>query len=206
MDENTIRLLDLFGAYQPEEEMKARLDDVKVFDAEIDMKSRQVTVTVHLEDYLPLHMVRKIEQGIAGVYSIRKMELKTVYDPEMLSILRCSDIGEFLSELFAPSMSILAGCKYCLNGDVVTIELKGGGKEMLAPYLSRVEKWLSDMFCTTVKLCVRIWKRWGCGNTIRSDGENQDESHRRFGTVICTCAGKTQSGGPSVKCDFWQTI
>ncbi len=154
MDENTIRLLDLFGAYQPEEEMKARLDDVKVFDAEIDMKSRQVTVTVHLEDYLPLHMVRKIEQGIAGVYSIRKMELKTVYDPEMLSILRCSDIGEFLSELFAPSMSILAGCKYCLNGDVVTIELKGGGKEMLAPYLSRVEKWLSDMFCTTVKLRV----------------------------------------------------
>lgn len=53
MDENTVRLLDLFGAYEPEEEVKALLDDVKDFHAEIDMTQRSVVVTVQLEAYLP---------------------------------------------------------------------------------------------------------------------------------------------------------
>ena len=93
MDENTVRLLDLFGAYEPEEELKQRLDNVKVFDAEIDMVARRVAVTVQLEDYLPLSMVRKFEQGVTDAYSIRQVELKTVYGPDLLPVLHCSDIG-----------------------------------------------------------------------------------------------------------------
>ena len=69
MDENTVRLLDLFGAYEPEEEVKTLLDDVKVFQAEIDMQQRAVAVTVQLREYLPLQTVRKIEQGISGAYA-----------------------------------------------------------------------------------------------------------------------------------------
>ena len=155
MDENTVRLLDLFGAYQPEEEIKALLDDVKVFDAEINMERRQVAVTVHLGEYLPLGTVRKIEQGIAGAYAIRQMELRPVYEPSALSALCYTDVGLYLSGLFAPSMSILAGCKYALQGDTLTITLKGGGKEMLAPYLGRTERWLSEMFGTAVKVEVQ---------------------------------------------------
>ena len=155
MDENTVRLLDLFGAYQPEDQIKELLDDVKVFDAEINMERRQVAVTVHLKEYLPLGTVRKIEQGIAGAYAIRQMELRTVYEQSALRALCYTDVGLYLSEMFAPSLSILAGCQYALEGDTLTITLKGGGKEMLAPYLGRTEHWLSNMFGTAVKLEVQ---------------------------------------------------
>lgn len=40
MDENTVRLLDLFRAYEPGAELKELLDDVKIFSAEVDMKTR----------------------------------------------------------------------------------------------------------------------------------------------------------------------
>lgn len=152
MDENTVRLLDLFGAYEPEEEVKTLLDDVKVFQAEIDMSRRSVSVTVQLAEYLPLKTVRKIEQGISGAYSIRSMTLKTVYGEAVLADFCCADVGLYLSELFAPSMSILAGCSYALEEDRIVLTLRGGGKEMLAPYLGRAEGWIREMFGRPVKL------------------------------------------------------
>ena len=154
MDENTVRLLDLFGAFQPDEEIKKRLDDVRVFGAEIDMENRRAVVTVHLQEYLPLRMVRKTEQGISAAYAIRQMELRTIYGPELLPAFPCSEIGVYLSELFAPSMSILAGCKYTLQNQTVTVSLKGNGKEMLKPYLGKVERWLSDLFGIPVEILV----------------------------------------------------
>ena len=152
MDENTVRLLDLFSAYEPEEEIRKRLDDVKVFDAEIDMNRRRVSVTVQLSRYLPLQMVRSVEQGISRNYSIREMKLHTVYGPDMLSALPCSDITWFLSEQFAPSISILAGCSCRIIGSTISISLRGGGKDMLLPYLSQAEKWLSACFETDVSI------------------------------------------------------
>ena len=115
MDENTVRLLDLFGAYEPEAEIKELLADVRVYKAEVDMNRRSVSVAVQLSDYLPLKTVRKIEKGITAAYSIRSMELRTIYGAELLPALCCSDVGLYLSEQFAPSMSILAGCTYSLQ-------------------------------------------------------------------------------------------
>ena len=152
MDENTVRLLDLFQNYQPEEAIKKRLDDVKIFDAKIDMTSRRAEVTVHLDRYLPLDVVRRVEKGVSDAYAIRHMALRTVCRPEALPELKLSDVGTYLTEQFAPGMSILAGCEYALKGQTVHLRLQGGGKDMLLPYVARAEHWLSDMFGTEVRL------------------------------------------------------
>ena len=152
MNENTVRLLDLFSAYEPEEEIRRRLDQVKVFHAEIDMEKRGVSVTVQLQEYLPLQMIRKAERGIAGTYNIRQMELRTVYGPERLPAFRCSDVAEYVCEQFAPGMSIMAGCSYNLTDQTLTITLKGNGKDMLTPYMRKTEQWISEMFGTDVKI------------------------------------------------------
>ena len=152
MDVNTVRLLDLFRSYSPDEEVKTLLDDVKIFDAEIDMKSRSVSVTVRLEQYLPLETIRKIEQGIARAYSIQNMALKPIYDPSLLAQFPGKDLAYYFSEHYAPSMSILAGCSCSLSGDTLTVNLKANGKDRLQPYLSRGENWLREMFGMPVKL------------------------------------------------------
>ena len=41
MDENTVRLLDLFRAYEPDAELKELLDDVKIFSGEVDTEDPQ---------------------------------------------------------------------------------------------------------------------------------------------------------------------
>ena len=158
MDENTVRLLDLFRAYEPEAELKTLLDDVKIFSAEVDMKTRSALVTICPDSYVTLKQVRSIERGIARAYGIHKLTLRTCYGEDKLSLLRPEDIGDFLKELFAPSMSILAGCKYTLDGNVVTLHLRGNGKDMLRPHVARAERWLKDMFETTVKIEIEVGK------------------------------------------------
>lgn len=77
MDENTVRLLDLFRAYEPEAELKTLLDDVKIFSAEVDMKTRSALVTICPDCYVTLKQVRSIERGIARAYGIHKLTLRT---------------------------------------------------------------------------------------------------------------------------------
>ena len=100
MDENTVRLLDLFRAYEPDAELRALLDDVKIFSAEVDMKTRSALVTICPERYVTLKQVRSIERGISRAYGIHKFTLRTCYGKEHLALLQPEDVGAYLKELF----------------------------------------------------------------------------------------------------------
>ena len=158
MDENRVRLLELFGAYEPEEEIREILDEVRVFSAEVDMKARSAEVTVRPERYIPLKVIRKIEQGISRTYGISKFTLKAVYGPEGIGLFQTDDIGEFLFEQFAPSLSILAGCTYELEDNILHIYLKGNGRDMLTRHIVKAEQWLKTMFETELQIDVVVGK------------------------------------------------
>ena len=158
MDENRVRLLDLFGAYEPEEHIKELLEDVRIFSAEVDMKARSAEVIVRPEVYVPLKSIRKVEQGISHTYGISRFTLKAVYGSEGIGLLRPEDVGEYLAELFAPSLSILAGCRYEIEGDTLHIYLKGNGKDMLTRHIFKAQQWLSDMFETEIHIDVVVGK------------------------------------------------
>ena len=164
MDENTVRLLDLFRAYEPDAELRALLDDVKIFSAEVDMKTRSALVTICPERYVTLKQVRSIERGISRAYGIHKFTLRTCYGKEHLALLQPEDVGAYLKELFAPSMSILAGCAYSRDGETVTLQLRGNGKDLLRPHVTRAERWLKDMFDTNIKIDVQA------GNNLDAQG------------------------------------
>ncbi len=63
MDENTVRLLDLFGAYEPDETIKPLLEELTIHTAEVDMKKRSAVVTVQPKGYIPLADLRKTVPG-----------------------------------------------------------------------------------------------------------------------------------------------
>ncbi len=158
MDENTVRLLDLFRAYEPDEECLALLEHVMVFTAEVDMQSRSAAVTIRPDAYVPLRCIRKIEQGISRAYGIRTFTLKAVYGPGGLGLFQLQDLGAFLTEQFAPSYSILAGCSYGLEDNTLYLHLKGNGKVMLRPHVAKAERWLREMFETDVVIEVVVGK------------------------------------------------
>lgn len=158
MDENRVRLLDLFGAYKPESEIRQLLDDVKIFDAKVDLPARSASVTICPDRYVSLRQIRSIERGISGTYGIRSFSLCTRYGEGKLSILEPADVGEYLKELFAPAMSILAGCRYGIEGNSVVLQLRGNGKDMLQPYIHRAERWLREMFDDSAVVEVRVGK------------------------------------------------
>ena len=158
MDENRVRLLDLFGAYQPEDRIREQMDQVRIFSAEVDMKNRSAEVVIRPENYIPLSTIRKIEQGISQTYGISRFTLKAVYGPEGLGAFRMEDLGDYLFEQFAPSRSILAGCSYRLAGDTIEIQLKGNGKDMLKRHLQKAQMWLKEMFEEEVHIDVVVGK------------------------------------------------
>ena len=156
MDENTVRLLNLFHLYQPEEELKTILEDVTIFQADVDMKNRAAEISVRPETYIPFRTLKKIEQGISGTYGISNFTLKAIYGPEGVSLFSPSDIGDYLRQEFAPSMSILSGCSYVIDGDNVIIKLRGNGKDMLKPHIPKAERWLSEMLEMPMHIEVQV--------------------------------------------------
>ena len=61
-------------------------------------------------------------------------------------------------------MSILAGCAYSRDGETVTLQLRGNGKDLLRPHVTRAERWLKDMFDTNIKIDVQA------GNNLDAQG------------------------------------
>ena len=158
MDENTIRLLSLFHLYQPEEEIKELLKDVTIYQADVDMKNRSATISIQPEIYIPFRTIKKIEQGISRTYGITHFTLKAIYGPGGIGLFRAEDVGDYLRNEFAPSMSILAGCSYVVDGDAVILKLKGNGKDMLKPHLVKAERWLSEMLGQEMHIQVEVGK------------------------------------------------
>ncbi|MDD6024086.1 MAG: PolC-type DNA polymerase III, partial [Oscillospiraceae bacterium] len=158
MDENTVRLLDLFRLYEPEEQLRPLLEDVKIYQAEVNMEQRSALVTIRPECYIAWKQLRKIEQGISHAYGIRTFTLKAVYGPEGIGRFRAEDVGDFLMERFSPSLSILAGCSYEVEEQVVRIRLKGNGKDMLTPHIRAAEQWLRECFETEMTIEVLVGK------------------------------------------------
>ncbi len=150
MDENTVRLLDsVFRAYEPDAGAEL-LDDVKIFSAEVDMKTRSALVTICPDRYVTLKQVRSIrERGISRPMASISLTLRTCYGKDNLSLLKPEDVGAYLKGVVR-ALYVHSGCQYRLEGETVVLQLRGNGKDMLRPHVARAERWLKDMFETPV--------------------------------------------------------
>ena len=153
-----VRLLDLFRAYQPEEQIRELLDEVTIAEADVDMAQRSASVVINPIHYIPIRFVRSIEADISAIYGIRKFSIGLRMPEQNLSEISIDELTQIFSGLYAPSRSILAGAVLTLKENTISVQLRDNGINLLKPYIPKVENWLSETFETEIKLDFRSGK------------------------------------------------
>ena len=81
--EQTVKLLELFPGFDPEETERPAWEQAVVRHAKIDRAARAVTVDLSSAVYLPVAELEHAERAIERVYGLHRIRLKTSYPEEM---------------------------------------------------------------------------------------------------------------------------
>ncbi len=150
--EQTVKLLELFPGFDPEETERPAWEQAVVRHAKIDRAARAVTVDLSSAVYLPVAELEHAERAIERVYGLHRIRLETSYPEEMFESMDFSDLNRVLEDAYSPAAAILAGCKWELSGDELRANLRANGVDQLTPHLHRAEQFVKERFGKSVRI------------------------------------------------------
>ena len=146
--------LEMFYEYQPDEPLRAVLEQAAVYHAEIDREEKTVELRIELPSYCPGETIEAIGKALCELYGFRSVRLLPRFPTEALSSCEPADLNRILIGAYSPAAASLAGCRWELAEGESKLHLRANGKDGIAPHLPLVERFLSDRFGITTKITV----------------------------------------------------
>ena len=147
-------LLEMFYEYQPQEHLRAVLEQAAVSHAEIDQGAHQVSLDLELPAYVPAAELTAVSEALQHLYGIAKMTLKPHFPPETLRDLEPTEIIRVIAAAYSPALATLAGSTWEFGPAECAVHLRGNGKEELSPHLYRAETYIQERFGVSTKIVV----------------------------------------------------
>ncbi len=152
--DKTVFFLDMFSAYEPEEAELNILQQVQVRNAKLDPAERSISVELYSSAYLSRKLLSILQVSLSQLYGLGKMEFVVSYPAEVISQVEPHDLTDILCSYYAPSRAILAGSKWEMTPEKITIHLAANGKDQLLPYVPHLTDKLFDWFGTAPEIGV----------------------------------------------------
>ena len=149
-----VRLLDMFPDYDPPEALFEAFVLADVVAADIDPRTRSVSVAVHSEVYMPLRLLEQAQRGISSVYGLDKVEITATYPEDQLTNIEPEEIRHLFIARDSMSQGSLAGARWEWEGQTLHIHLKANGKDALQEAAPAVAKQLQEQFATPVSISI----------------------------------------------------
>ena len=143
---DTVYLLDLFSACPLSEDRRDVFSRVEVLGADIDPQERRVEVSLCAPGYISAEQLTKFQDAVRESYSLGTLRLRCTFPPEAVSGADHRDFCDVLCAVYPPARAILAGSRWDLSTEAVTIHLVANGKDQLEPYLPELQRHLQDNF------------------------------------------------------------
>ena len=150
---NTFPILEMFFEYQPQEPLRAVLEQAAVCHAEIERDSKSVSLQVSFSDYVKASDLRQIEEELQSLYALKRITLRPQFPKESLSRLDGTELTRVLTAQYSPCAAILAGAKWEF-GEETRVFLPANGKDALLPYLPHAERYIFERFGVQTKIDV----------------------------------------------------
>ena len=141
-----VHFLDLFLEYEPPEALREVIAALAVEHAGIDREARTISLRLRSERYIPQDTLETVSRTLEGRYGLKRLELLVQYPPEAIESFDYRDLYRVFVRAYSPSAAILAGARYALEGDTLTIHLRANGKKELLPHTGKAERFLEDCF------------------------------------------------------------
>ena len=139
-------ILDLFSACPLSEDRRGVFSQALVLGADIDPEERRVAVRISAPVYLPSETLRQLRDEIVRAYGLGNLTLHCTYPPEALAGADHRDLCDVVCAVYPAARAILAGSRWDLSAEAVTIHLAANGKDQLEPYLPALQRHLQDHF------------------------------------------------------------
>ncbi len=155
--------LEMFYEYQPDEPLRAVLEQAAVCHAEIDRESKTVDLRLELQTYAPEATFEAVGKALCELYGFRSVGILPAFPAEELSSCDPADLNRILVAAHSPAAASLAGCEWELEAGESKLRLRANGREGILPHIPLVERYLADRFGVTTKIAVV------CGSETEGD-------------------------------------
>jgi DNA polymerase-3 subunit alpha (Gram-positive type) len=147
-----IVLGQLFPDYTLPEEMLPLLKNTNVRRADIHPETGCVLVVMDGAGYIPIRMLRKLEEEIALQYGLKMMTIKMRYAPELLGQMDFDDLSYLLAQRYSPARAILAGCRWTLEEQTLCCHMRANGVKQIQPLLPYAARYIKECFGVSVEI------------------------------------------------------
>ncbi|MDD3165259.1 MAG: PHP domain-containing protein, partial [Oscillospiraceae bacterium] len=144
--EETVALLAMFSRFEPEQPLREALTDAEVLHAEINCAQRQVTVEIACKRYLPTALLTQFAGGAARAYGVGRVHLVERCPRDFLIGDAFLDVADAIISDYSMAVGTLAGAKWSLTGDQITISLRANGAHALEQHLRAGENFVLERF------------------------------------------------------------
>ncbi len=144
--DKTVTILNMFSDYGPSPSEAALWAAVEVCSAEIDPEKRTVAVELFSDAYVPQKAVKDLTRALSKAYGLERLSLHCVCGKESISQASPRELVDVLTEAYPPARAILAGSRWELSQERITVHLAANGKDKLEPHLRRLSDHVLDRF------------------------------------------------------------
>ena len=137
---------DLFLDYTPPETLLDSVPQMSVVKAEIDRPARSIRLQLTSEDYITEKNLELVRTQIEERYGLKTLTLDVSFPPEALAQMDFYDLSRVFVRAYSPAAAILAGAKWELDGETLTIRLQANGRQELLDHVSKAERYLEERF------------------------------------------------------------
>lgn len=143
---NTVYFLDMFSEYRPEEAELNIWQAVELRGADLDPGERRISLRLYSPAYLSREQVSRTFALLQSIYGLQKLEAEWSFAPEALPQVEPRDLVDVLCRVHGPARAILAGSKWEITPEQITIHLVANGKDQLEKHLVHLKDRLHSWF------------------------------------------------------------
>ena len=136
-----VQLLEMFSLCRPEGELLRAAQGCQVLSASLDQARRSIHLEVEFAHPVEEELQERLSRLLAQAYDLSQVSL---CQPVKELNLTDSWVKERMSQLYPPAIGLLAGAAYRREGNVLTVGLKNGGSQALAPFGRRLAQRIQE--------------------------------------------------------------
>ena len=144
--------LEMFYEYQPDEPLRAVLEQAAVCHAEIDREAKTVELRLSMQAYCPEETLDAVSKALCELYGFRSAAILPQFPAQLLSSCEAADLNRILIGAYSPAAASLAGCQWELGEEKSVLHLRANGKDELSPHIPLVERYLAERFGVASKI------------------------------------------------------
>ena len=142
----------LFCNFIPGETLLGKLDALVIEHAELSREERTLTLWLFSETYLTQKDEAALKDGLQAQYGLRRVELNLRFPESLLPNMDFRDLAQVFIKAYSPAAGSLAGAKYALENNKLTIHLPANGKADLEPHIPKAQNFLKSRFGTSPEI------------------------------------------------------